>query len=446
MDMTKGEPFAILLRFSFPTLLGSLFQQLYNMCDTIIVGRLLGADALAAVGNTGAMNFLVLGFLYGMTSGFAVISAQRFGAQDAEGLRCSVAMNIVLNAATGLVLTVAACASTMPLLRLIHTPQEIMQASFDYIFVIFLGILSIVLYNGCSCVLRAVGDSRTPLYFLIVSSVLNIVLDLVFIAKCRWGVAGAAWATVIAQFVSGVLAFVWIVAKYPSLHVSRRHFAWNPAFMWRHLSIGLNMGVQFFITAVGTIIIEAALNKFGAAKIAAVTAAQKVNQLVTVAAGVMGITMANYGGQNLGAGNVARIRDGVNKAVAISMGFALLAAALAWGLSDQMTGIFLDKESMDASRWEEILSSARQYLHICALFFPVLFVLFIYRNVLQGIGRGFWPLMGGVFELAARAVAAYTLPQLIGFTGICAADPLAWVAATVPLAVAYYIIIARLKI
>ena len=444
LDMTKGEPFRLLIVYSIPILLGNIFQQLYNMCDTIIVGRLLGPDALAAVGNTGPMNFLVLGFLYGMTSGFAVITAQRFGAGDADGLRRSVAMNVTLNAISGVVITAVSCALTMPILKLINTPEEILALSFDYIFVIFAGSLTAVLYNGCSCVLRAVGDSRTPLYFLLFSSALNIVLDIVFIASFKMGVAGAAWATVISQLVAGIASFVWIVVKYPMLRVHLSDFAFKWDFAWKHLNIGMNMGFQFSITAIGVVVLQKALNQFGATKVAAVTAAQKVEQLVTVAAGVMGITMANYGGQNLGAGRIDRIKEGVTKAVIITTVFAVLAAVLAWGFKNQLIGLFMDKAEISVEKWAEILDTAGVYLKICAVFFPVLFVIFIYRNILQGIGHGFWPLMCGFFELVARSAAAYALPGVVGFAGICIAEPLAWFSAAIPLAIAYYVIIRKL--
>ena len=227
-----------------------------------------------------------------------------------------------------------------------------------------------VLYNGCSCVLRAVGDSRTPLYFLLVSSILNVILDIVFIANFHMGVAGAAWATVISQGVSGVLSLLWIVLRYPMLRVRRQDFRWNWNFALKHLNVGMNMGFQFSITAIGVVVLQGALNNFGPTKIAAFTAAQKVEQLVTVAAGVMGITMANYAGQNLGAARIDRIKEGVKKAAVISVSFAVFSAVLACLLSDQMTGIFLDKNSMSPERWEEILDAARTYLFICAVFFP----------------------------------------------------------------------------
>lgn len=443
MDMTTGEPFKLLLLYSFPILLGNIFQQMYNMCDTIIVGRFLGPSALAAVGNTGPMNFLVLGFLYGMTSGFAVVTAQRFGAHDEEGLKRSVAINILLNFATGIIITLLACIGTRPILHLINTPEDIMEQSYSYIFIIFAGIPSMVLYNACSCILRSVGDSKTPLYFLLIASLLNIVLDIVFIANFHWGIAGAAWATVVSNIFSGILSLIWIIIKYPILRVKKEHFVFDINFAAKHLSIGMNMGFQFSITAIGTIVLEGALNMFGSTKIAAFTAAQKVEQLVTVAAGTLGITIANYGGQNLGAGRIDRIKEGVTKAIIISITFAVIAAVLALALSNQLVGLFLDRASMDSTTWNEILQSAREYLKITTIFFPVLFVIFIYRNILQSIGKGFWPLMGGVFELIARSVASFTLPLIWSFAGICAAEPLAWFAAAVPLSIAYYTIISK---
>lgn len=441
-DMTEGNPFKLIIFYSLPMLIGQIFQQLYSMCDTVIVGRLLGSQALGAVGNTGPMNFLVLGLLFGMTSGFAVITAQRFGAKDEAGLKKSVAQNILLNLVCSIILTVIACSLTKPILKMIHTPEgQFFTDSFNYIFVIYAGIPAFVLYNGCACVLRAVGDSKTPLYFLIVSSFLNILLDIVFIRYCGMGVGGASLATVISQGVSGILSFIWIIIKFPSLHVKLSDFNGGRKFMLKHLTIGLSMGFQFSITAIGVVVLQGALNLFGEVKIASYTAAQKVEQLVTVAAGVIGTTMTTYSGQNLGAGKVERIREGVVKASIISVSFAVLAALLALLLSDQMTSIFISRNEigMTAQKWEEILKSSATYLKICGLNFPVLFMLFILRNTLQGVNRGFWPLMGGVFELAARSIAAYTLPSVMGYAGICAAGPIAWWAATLPLAFACYI-------
>ena len=260
------------------------------------------------------------------------------------------------------------------------------------------------------------------------------------------GVEGAALATVIAQGLSGVLCIIWIIIKFPILHVSFSDFKWNTRFALNHLMIGMNMGFQFSITAVGVVILQGALNVFGPAKIAAYTAAQKVEQLVSIAATVFGVTMANYAGQNLGAGRIDRIKEGVTKANILTVSFSVAAALLAWFLSDQMTMIFLDKDKILSSELAEILEASGTYLKMCSIFFPVLFVLFVYRNTLQGIGRGFWPLMGGVFEMIARLFGAFVLPFIMGYAGICFASPLAWMAATFPLAAAYHYIIRRIKV
>ena len=440
-DMTQGEPFKLIIFYSIPLLLGSLFQQMYSMVDTVIVGRMLGTNALAAVGNTGPMNFLVLGFVFGVSSGFAVITAQRFGAKDMKGLRCSVAMNIMLNAMAAILLTAISCASALPILRLINTPEEVIGESFAYIIVIYIGIAATVTYNMASCILRAIGDSKSPVMFLIMSSILNIILDVILIHFM--GIAGAAWATVISQAVAGVASVIYMMRKYPIVRVTRKDFIWDNYFAIQHLKIGLNMAFQFSITAIGVVVLQGALNVFGAVKMAAYTAAQKVEQLVTVAAQTIGVTMANYAGQNFGAKQEGRIKEGTNKACLISIVMSVVALVLAWTLSEQLIGLFINKSQ---DNFPDVLAAAKTYLHITGVMYPFLFLLFIYRNVLQSIGKGFWPLMGGIFELVARTIAAFTLPALWGFGGICAAGPAAWIAASVPLAVAYYAIMRRFKI
>lgn len=439
-DMTTGEPLKLIFLYSIPLLLGNIIQQLYSMVDTIIVGRYLGTDPLAAVGTTGPMNFLVIGFVSGLTAGFAVIIAQRFGAKDEEGLKRSLAMNILLNGLFAIAITFVSVVTVKPILKLINTPESIFSDATTYITIIYFGIGGIVLYNGTACVLRAVGDSKSPLYFLIISAVMNIILDILFIAKFNMGVAGAAWATVISQSFAGISSLFYIIIKFPILRISHKDFSLNIWFAWKHLRIGLPMAFQFSITAVGVIVLQGALNIFGATKIAAYTAAQKVEQLVAVAAGTFGVTMANYTGQNLGANRLDRIKEGTWKSCILTIVVSLISMAIALLFSDQLTSLFVKKEET------EVLEAARQYLHTTAIFYPALFVIFIYRNVLQSLGKGFMPLMAGVFELLARSIAAYTLPNLIGYSGICLAGPLAWFAAAIPLFVAYTVIIKNFKI
>lgn len=439
-DMTIGDPFKLILFYSIPLLLGNMFQQMYSMADTIIVGKLLGTNALAAVGTTGPMNFLVLGFVMGITSGFAVITAQRFGAKDENGVRRSVAMNIMLCIIIGLLCMVASLSTARFILRIINTPIEIFDDAAEYIIIIYIGIPATMLYNATACILRALGDSKSPLYFLIISSILNIILDIVLILYFDMGVAGAAWATVISQAFAGIISLIYMAIRFPILRIHRRDFTWDMWFAWQHLKIGLPMAFQFSITAIGVIILQGALNVFGPVKIAAYTAAQKVEQLVTAAASTFGVTMANYAGQNLGAKNINRIKAGTWQCSILSVLFSIFAMFVVFVFPEQLTSLFIKGTQPD------VINASRTYLRICGTFFPVLFLLFIYRNVLQSIGRGFMPLMAGVAELAARTIASYTLPGIFGYAGICIAGPLAWIAATIPLAIAYFVIIKDFKI
>lgn len=439
-DMTIGDPFKLILFYSIPLLLGNMFQQMYSMADTIIVGKLLGTNALAAVGTTGPMNFLVLGFVMGITSGFAVITAQRFGAKDENGVRRSVAMNIMLCIIIGLLCMVASLSTARFILRIINTPIEIFDDAAEYIIIIYIGIPATMLYNATACILRALGDSKSPLYFLIISSILNIILDIVLILYFDMGVAGAAWATVISQAFAGIISLIYMAIRFPILRIHRRDFTWDMWFAWQHLKIGLPMAFQFSITAIGVIILQGALNVFGPVKIAAYTAAQKVEQLVTAAASTFGVTMANYAGQNLGAKNINRIKAGTWQCSILSVLFSIFAMFVVFVFPEQLTSLFIKGTQPD------VINASRTYLRICGTFFPVLFLLFIYRNVLQSIGRGFMPLMAGVAELAARTIASYTLPGIFGYAGICIAGPLAWIAATIPLAITYFVIIKDFKI
>lgn len=437
-DMTQGSPLRLLLLFSIPVLLGNVFQQLYNMVDTIIVGRCLGYQALAAVGTTGSLNFLVLGFANGLTSGLSVLIAQRFGAKNETEMRKAEAGAVVLGIGFTVVLTLLSVLTAKPLLGLIHTPDDIIGDAVTYISIIYAGIAATIMYNMLACFLRAIGDSRTPLYFLMLSSLLNIVLDLVLIQLVGMGVAGAALATVISQAVSGLLCLVYIWKRYPVLHLSKNDFKVSGKLYKRHLKISLPMAFQFSVTAIGTVVVQGALNLFGTTKIAAFTAACKAEQLVTQPAVTFGVTMANYAGQNLGADRTDRIKAGVGKCTVLTLTCAVISMLILYLFGAPLTKLFLTAEETDTAVLGEILDAARMYLWQAALFFPFLNMIFVYRNVLQGIGRSFMPLMAGVFELVTRFAVSYTLPGILGYRGICLAGPLAWVSAAVPLGIAYY--------
>ena len=431
-DMTTGNPIKLILYFSIPLLIGNVFQQFYSMVDTIIVGRFLGSNSLAALGTTGAMMFLVLGFTMGLTSGFSVIVAQFFGANDIDGIKKSVATSIILSIICTLIITIVSVLSVQPLLNLMNTPADIMTDAKSYITIIFAGTCTTVFYNMISSILRALGDSRTPLYFLIISSILNVILDLIFIVNLSMGVSGAAYATVISQGISGFLCLIYAMKKYDILKLEKKHFKMDRLLILKHFKIGLPMAFQFSITAIGVMVLQSAINSFGSVVVAAHTAASKVEQIVMQPSITFGVTMATYSAQNLGARKIQRIKDGVKKCSIISLIISIICGVVVVLFGESFTRLFIKNASLD------VIGYSQQYLNTIAVFFPILGVLFIYRNTLQGIGDAFVPMMAGAAELLARVVVAFTLPSLIGYAGICLASPLAWIAATIPLAFAYF--------
>lgn len=431
-DMTKGSPLKIFIFFSIPLLIGNIFQQLYSMVDTIIVGRFVGVNALAAVGTTGSMFFLVNGMILGLTSGFGVLVSQKFGAKDEKGIKKAVASNIILTVISTIIITVIALLVKTPLLKLMNTPDNIFKDANIYITIIFAGIITQAIYNMAAGILRALGDSKTPLYFLIISSILNIILDLVFIAKLNMGVSGAAYATNIAQGFAAVLCIIYSYRKFKILRLKKEDFKVEKEYYKTHLKIGIPMGLQFSVTAVGIIIVQSAINVFGSTVIAAYTASSKVLQLVMQPAISFGVTIATYAGQNLGAKRFDRIKNGIKIMNKVSIISSLIAGAVLVLFGRYFVMLFIENPT------PEIFRYAQQVFNYSAIFFIPLGFILVYRNVLQGMGDSFVPMMAGVAELVARAVVAFTLPKFIGFVGICLSDPVAWVAAAVPLMITYY--------
>lgn len=431
-DMTRGNPVKLILLFSIPLLIGNIFQQFYSMVDTIIVGRFVGVDALAAVGSTGSMVFLVNGFATGLTSGFAVLVSQKFGAKDEKGLRKSVSSAVTLTVISVVIVTLISLICGKPLLKLMNTPDNIMADAYTYIKIIYGGLVTTVAYNLIASILRSLGDSKTPLYFLIISSVLNVILDLVFIINFKMGVAGAAYATIISQGVSAILCLIYTYKKFTILRLKKEDFKVKKRYYYKHLKIGIPMALQFSITAIGIMTVQGALNVFGSTVIASYTAASKALQLVMQPAITFGVTMATYCGQNLGAREYGRIKDGVKACTKISIITSIVAGAVLIFLGKYFVMMFITNP--DA----EILKYAQQVLDISAIFFIPLGLIFIYRNALQGIGDSFIPMMAGAYELIARAIVAFTLPRYLEFWGICLADPVAWLAAAIPLGITYF--------
>lgn len=432
-NMTKGSPTKLILAFSIPLLMGNLFQQFYSMVDAIVVGRYVGVNALAAVGATGSLSFLVMGFVIGLTSGFSVLVAQKFGAKDEDGLRHSIAMSVYLCILFTIIITIFACFSTEWMLTIMKTPEDIFGDAYVYIYIIFLYSVVSVIYNMLAGILRALGDSKTPLYFLIIASILNIVLDLWFVITFQMGVKGAAYATVISQGVSGLSCYFYMRKKYPILQFQKKDWVIKKNTINQLLKIGLPMSFQFSVTAVGVMILQSAINVFGSTIVAAYTAASKVEQLVNQPLASLGVAMATYTGQNLGAGRYDRIVDGVKKCIGISLIFSIMGSIIIYIFGERIVLLFLSEPD------SAVLVASGQYFRTIMPYFFFLGLLFIFRNTLQGLGDGLWPFLGGVTELIVRSVVAIVFSGIYGYAAICYASPLSWITAAVLLIVAFLI-------
>lgn len=432
--MTAGNPTKIILDFTFPIFIGNVFQQFYNMADTVIVGKFVGTKALAAVGSTGTIMFLILGFVLGMTAGFTVLTAQKFGAGDMKAMRQTVGGAAVLSILVTIVLTAGSMLFMKPLLHFMHTPADIFDDAYSYIMIICAGIAAQMLYNLLASVLRALGNSKVPLYFLILSALLNIVLDLVLIIVFHLGAPGAAYATVISQGVSGVLCLVYIVKKIPILHLEREDWKPKAHLLKIQLGIGIPMALQYSITAIGTMMVQTSLNLLGSGLVAAFTAASKIEQVVTQAYVALGTTMATYCAQNIGAGKVQLIRSGFRSATIMSFVYAVISGILIMTVGKYMTYLFV---SGDVA---EIMASVDIYLKCVGIFFIPLAVVNLYRNGIQGMGYGILPMMAGVAELVGRGIVAVIAAGKRSYVGVCLASPIAWIFAAALLIVMYFYI------
>lgn len=443
MDMTKkmteGSPAKLIVMFTIPLLIGNIFQQLYSMVDTLIVGRTLGVNALAAVGCTGSINFLILGFAMGVSAGLAIITAQRFGAKDEKGVRRSVASGAWISLMVTVVLTAVSVPMTRKILELLNTPPEIIDGAYDYIVIIFWGIIACMLFNFLSNIIRALGDSRTPLLFLVIACVLNIILDFAFILGGGMGVAGAAWATIISQMVSALLCLWYIKKKLPILHLTKDDWKASAWDLKQHFRISMPMGFQMSIIAIGAVVLQFVLNGLGSAAVAAFSAAQRIDQIAGQPMNSFGTTMATYAAQNYGAGRIDRIKKGVLQCSLISVGFSIAVGLLNIFAGYQMAGFFVGAGE------ETVQSMAQTYLQINGAMYFVLALLFIFRFTLQGLGKGVMPTVAGVMELIMRTFAAVYLTAAVGFAGACWANPLAWAGACIPLAAAYFLTMRRLS-
>ena len=431
-DMTKGSPMKLILGFAIPLLLGYLFQQFYNVVDTVIVGRFLGVDNLAAVGATGSVNFLIIGFCMGVCNGFSIPISHKFGAGDYEGLRRFVANAVWLSVVFAAVMTVLTTCFCRQILVLMLTPEDILDGAYNYIWIIFLGIPVTYLYNIVSAIIRALGDSKTPVIFLVMSSVVNIGLDLFFIINLNMGVAGAAWATVIAQAVAGFSCLLFMIKKYEVLHIKKNEWTVDTGMMKTLCGMGIPMGLQYSITAIGCVILQSATNTLGSSAVAAATAGSRITGFLACPIDAMGSTMATYGGQNIGAGKLERIGTGLKSCVILGAGYAVIALLISLVLGEPLAGLFVGADEA------AIIGDVQLYLILNTVFYFPLALVNIIRFLIQGMGFPKFAILAGVFEMVARALSGVLLVPLMGFAGASLGGPIAWIFADAFLIPAYF--------
>ncbi|WP_314332145.1 MATE family efflux transporter [Selenomonas noxia] len=433
-NLTEGDPARLIFFFALPLVAGNMMQQLYAFIDTLIVGRFLGVNSLAAVGCTGSLMFLTLGFIMGFCTGVTIYTGQRFGAGDAQGVRRSAAACVVLGILVVLTLTAIILPLTRSLLLLMETPAEIIDGAQDFISIVFAGLTIFLLLYLQNCLIRSLGDSTTPTIFLAVTLAINVALEPVAILVLGWGIPGAALATVFSQAIGAVLFFVYIWRRVPALHT--RWTDWKPdrAALMAHLRMGLPMAFQASVIAFGAIILQVALNNLGAIPVAAYAATQKIDAVAVMPMLSFGYALAAYTAQNYGAQKYERIHMGVRACLKMSMAFAVGIGALLIAFGSHVLALFV---GADAAGAEEVIAYGETFLLVNGSTYVILALLLVYRNVLQGLGQSVIPTIAGAMELLMRAAAAIFLCTYLGFFGACLANPLAWIGAAVPVVLAY---------
>ncbi len=430
-DLTVGNPMSLILGFALSLFWGMLFQQLYNIIDTAIVSWFIGKEAYTGVGTTGAINFLIMGFCMGVCNGFAIPVAQRFGAKDLKSMRKFVSHAIILCVIFAAVMTFFVSIFCRQILLAMRTPEDVMEYAYSYIIVIFLGIPVTYMYNLLSGFIRALGDSKHPVQFLIIASVINIGLDLLFIIPFHMGITGAALATVISQLISGIMCLVFIIKKIEIMHLKKEDWRLDRSHFYILLNMGVPMGLQYSITAIGSVILQTAINGLGTDAAAAVTTAQKVGMFFCIPYDALGSTMATYGGQNVGAKKLDHLEDGMKAAIKLGVGYSILAFLVIYFFGRTFALIFLDAQDMTC------LDNAHLYLIINAAFYIPLALVNIVRFMIQGMGYSMFAVLAGVMEMVGRTLVAVVLVPIFGFPAICFASPIAWILADAFLIPAY---------
>lgn len=422
-DMTNGSPSKHILGFAVPMLFGMLFQQFYNLVDTIIVGKTLGVEALAGVGATGSINFMIIGFCMGVCNGFVIPVAQCFGAKKPADLRKYVFNGYICSIVFAIVLTLASVIFCRRILIIMNTPADIIDHAYNYIVVIFIGIPTVFLYNMVSGVIRSLGDSKTPVVFLVLSSIINVVLDFFLILVCKMGVAGAGWATVTSQLVSGLTCLIYMYKKYDILKGDKSERVLDRRFITNLCMNGVPMGLQYSITAIGSTILQAAVNTLGSTYVAAMTAGSKMFNFTCCPFDALGSTMATYAGQNVGAAKIKRLGQGVRSAMIIGSIYSVLSLIALYFTTDYIALLFVNASETT------IIALTRQFILASACFYIPLTGVNVVRFCIQGMGFSVFAISAGILEMIGRAFAAIILIPSIGFMGACLASPIAWIAA-----------------
>ena len=428
--MTDGSPMKLILGFSIPMLAGLLFQQMYNLVDTIIVGQTLGDNALAAVGSTGSINFLINGFCMGICSGFAIPVAQRFGAESYDSMRKFVGNSIVLSVIFALVLTTVVSVFCYQILDVMQTPDDIIDLAYSYISIIFLGIPVTFLYNLTAGIMRSLGDSKTPTYFLILAAAINVVLDIVFILVLGMSVNGPALATVLSQFIAGMSCLIYMKMKFPILKLSSADLKLGKHHSQVLISMGIPFGLQYSITAIGSVILQTAVNGLGTVAVASMTAGSKVSMFVVCPFDALGGTMATYAGQNVGAKKIPRVKQGVWTAQLLGTIYAIVIFVVLFFTGKYILLLFTSTEI--------VINQAMMYLLANAVTYTLLAAVNIFRFAIQGMGFSSFAIYSGVMEMIARILVAFTFVPMIGFSGAIWASPVAWLFAVFFLVPGFY--------
>ena len=440
-DMTTGNPLPLIISFALPLMVGNIFQQLYTVVDTMVVGKALGVDALAALGATDWLYWMWLGMIQGVTQGFGILMAREFGAKQYENLRSVVGSSAALSALAAVLLLITGQLATLPILQMLHTPAEIMDGSQLYLRIMFLGIPIVMAYNLLATILRSLGDGQTPLYAMIVAALCNIALDILFVLVFHWGIAGAAIATLISQGISSIYC-LWKIRKIHFLRLKKDHFTLKPAMARRLVSLGSPMAAQNAIIAIGGMIIQGIVNGYGVAFIGGFTAANKLYGVLEIAATSYGYAMITYVGQNLGASKIQRIRSGMRRAIAVALATSVLIMTVMLFGGQHIIGAFISGTPEEVSAATNV---GFTYLSIMSICLPVLYILHVTRSAVQGMGNTVLPMVSGIAEFVMRTGGVLILPALMGENGIFIAEVLAWLGADLILVPSYFVMLKRIS-